>query len=117
MKKLIIVLAIILLSLIRVDSSFAYVKGNVKALYGSGLIAGGPVRILSVSMFAPASGDAVMIYNGINGNSTGIEFELSISANTMTDSIHFGDEGAFFKKGIYIHATDSDVLTNVVFDY
>ena len=117
MKKLIIVLAIIVLSLIRVNSSLAYVKGNVKALYGSGLVAGGPVRILSVSMFAPTTGDAVMIYNGINGSSEGIEFELAISVNIRTASIYFGDEGAFFEKGIYIHATDSDVLTNVVYDY
>ena len=89
--------------------------GTTVAKYGTGLIRTGPCWVKSVSMYAPSIGDAVMIYNGINGAITGIEFELSISAATSNPPQW--SAGAYFDQSIYIHATDTDVLTNIVFDY
>ena len=89
--------------------------GTTVATYGTGLIHTGACWVKSVSMYAPSIGDAVMIYNGLNGATTGIEFELSISAATSNPPTW--NAGAYFDSGIYIHATDTDVLTNIVFDY
>ena len=89
--------------------------GTTVAKYGTGLIRTGACWVKSVSMYAPSIGDAVMIYNGLDAATTGIEFELSISAATSNPPAW--NAGAYFDQGIYIHATDTDVLTNIVFDY
>jgi len=92
----------------------AYVKA------GSGVVYTGSCRVIKVSMYAPTAGDAVSIYNSgveniYQGGINTFEFELSISANTS--NAYWDAGGITFTNGIYLHATDSDVITNVIFDY
>lgn len=92
----------------------AYVKA------GSGVVYTGSCRVIRVSMYAPTAGDAVSVYNSgvediYQGGINTFEFELSISANTS--NAHWDAGGITFTNGVYLHATDTDVITNVIFDY
>ena len=125
MKKVIVILAIIILSL-GIVVNYGYAESNVinpvsqkyrpiKSQYGTGIMYPGPCWIKSIAIYAPTAGDAAMIYNGLNGATAGIEFELSIGVNLSNAYHDFGS--AYFDKGLYINTTDSDVLVVAVFDY
>ena len=83
--------------------------------YGTGLMKSGYCQVQSVSMYAPTAGDAAMIYDGLTAADSGRKFELIISANNS--NAHWDAKGAAFQKGLYIKATDSDVMISVIFDY
>ena len=88
------------------------------SISGSGYLYEGECFVQSVSMYAPTAGDFSTIYNDDQSNpqtNEDLEFELAIGTNTSIASIDAG--GAYFNEGIYVHATDTDVLTTVVYDY
>ncbi len=124
MKKLFVILAIIL-SLVMVGNGYAEsnqinaVSGMyspIKSQYGTGIMWSNPLWLKSISMYGATAGDAVMVYNGIDGRPTGIEFELSIGANT-SNSPTWDAAGAYFEKGLYVHCSVSTILVTAVFDY
>jgi len=84
----------------------------------------GACNVLSINMYAPTSGDNIAVFDLATPNTfaygyaaaTAVpEFEIAISANTST--VQMDTKGAPFTKGIYVLATDTDVLWSVVYDY
>ncbi len=87
---------------------------------GTKLMYNEAVNIQSISIYAPTAGDNVAVFDSNVTTSAQLggavpEFEISIAANTSSATVYCG--GAPFKNGIFVLATDSDVIITVVYDY
>lgn len=105
---------VVLLAIVLILGGEAFAT-ETKTQYGTGLMITGYCQVQSISMYAPTIGDAAMIYDGLTAADAGRKFELSISA--ATSNAHWNAKGAAFRNGLYIQATDTDVMVAVVFDY
>jgi len=93
------------------------VAGRAQAVtsqFGDGHMYTGAARIQTICVEGPTAGDYAEIYDAITATGTA-KFDPRIAANTSSQCYDVG--GAPFATGIYINATDGDVLTTVVYDY
>ena len=97
------------------------IKPRISNVTGSGQVVSGAANVKSVTVYGPAAGDLIGIYNA--NFSTGpltsseLELEIGISANTSTVHIPLGVDGVDFGAGVYVASSKATAITSVEYDY
>ncbi len=81
---------------------------------GDGLIYTGACRVQSFVITGVTAGDVALIYDAVTATGTPI---FDIKVGTAVDTKVISCYGAPFATGIYVDATDTDVITTAIYDY
>ncbi len=79
-----------------------------------GLIYTGACRVQSFVITGVSAGDVALIYDAATATGTPI---FDIKVGTAVDTKVIPCYGAPFSTGIYVDATDADVITTAIYDY
>lgn len=121
MKKVLSVLAIIVLSLAMAGQVWAgyTVKPKTSVKTGSGLVRTGNTNIKAINFYSATAGDVCGVYNSANVNAVAGEltFELGISANTSSAAITMGTDGVDLSEGCFVSSNSAAAVITVIYDY
>lgn len=81
---------------------------------GDGLLYTGACRVQTITVSGVSGGDYVFVYDAVTATGTP-KFDIYVGTAADTKNIVVG--GAPFATGIYLDATDDQVVTTAVYDY